>query len=144
MEHISENYLHSDITEKIIREAYYVYNALGPGYLEKVYENALSIRLRKIGLKTTQQTPISVYFEDIVVGEYYSDLFVEDKIIVELKACENLTKIFEVQLVGYLKSTGVEVGLLINFGAEKLQVKRKVNSKNLNSAKNHNIHKNLR
>lgn len=122
-----KNYIHSDITEKIIGEAYTVYNRLGSGFLEKVYENALSKRLRAIGFDVKQQHPVNVYFEGESMGQYFADILVNDKVIVELKACEALNKIFEVQLVNYLKGTGIEVGLLINFGP-KLEIKRKVNS----------------
>jgi GxxExxY protein len=127
------NYLYSEMTEKIIGEVYKVYNTLGFGFLEKVYKNALCKRLNDIGLKAVQQFPITVNFEETVVGEYCADIFVEDKIIVELKAVETIIPIFEVQLVNYLKATGIEVGLLINFGP-KLGIKRKVFSAN------HNLH----
>ncbi|MBI5403220.1 MAG: GxxExxY protein [Ignavibacteriae bacterium] len=126
-----DNYKHSELTEKIIKEAYFVFNALGYGFLEKVYENALFRRLNNIGLKTLQQSPINVYFENELVGEYYADLIVEEKVIIELKAIQELNKIQETQLVNYLKATKIEVGLLINFGP-KLDFKRKVFS---------NIHK---
>ncbi len=128
------NYKFSDITEKIIGETYKVYNALGFGFLEKVYENALYKKLNDINFKVEQQYPIDVYFEEQIVGQYCADLLIEDKIIVELKACEVLLPVFEVQLVNYLKATKKEVGLLINFG-KKLEVKRKVFSVN---HKNHN------
>lgn len=124
-----ENYKHSELTEKIIKEAYFVFNKLGYGFLEKVYENALYIRLNNQGLKTKQQYPISVFFESELVGEYCADLIVEDKVIVELKAIQELAKIHETQLVNYLKSTEIEVGLLINFGP-KLEFKRRVLTKN--------------
>jgi GxxExxY protein len=120
-----DNYKHSELTEKIIKEAYFVFNELGYGFLEKVYENALYIRLNNQGLKTKQQYPINVFFENELVGEYCADLIVEDKVIVELKAIQELTKIHETQLVNYLKATEIEVGLLINFGP-KLEFKRRV------------------
>ena len=122
-----ENYKYSDLTAKIIKEVYYVYNKLGAGFLEKVYENALAIRLKTVGIKTEQQYPVEVDFDGNIVGQYFADILVEDKIILELKACESLTKIFEVQLVNYLKATKFEVGLLINFGP-KIEIIRKVNS----------------
>lgn len=128
-----DNYKYSDLTEKIIKEVYFVYNSLGSGFLEKVYENALTKRLKSIGFNVLQQQPLHVYFEDEVVGDFFADIIVDDKIILELKACDNLVPIFEVQLVSYLKATGKEVGLLINFGP-KIEIKRKVNSVN------HNIH----
>jgi GxxExxY protein len=117
--------LHADITEKIIGAAYYVYNTLGHGFLEKVYENALTIKLAKAGLAVAQQTPITVFFEDEIVGEYFTDLVVEGKVIVEIKAVTNLNKMHEVQLVNYLKATGINVGLLINFG-ERMKIVRRV------------------
>ncbi len=122
------NYKYSEITEKIIKEVYYVYNVLGHGFLEKIYENALSKRLKDIGFKLKQQHPINVFFENEMMGEYFADLLVEDKIIIELKAIEVLNRIHEVQLVNYLKATNIEVGLLINFGP-KIQIKRRVLSK---------------
>lgn len=125
MSKYDNNYLHSELTEKIIGEAFKVYNILGQGFLEKVYENALIKKLRDAGIKADQQYPIKVIFEDITVGEYCADIFVEDKVIVELKAVELINPVFEVQLVNYLKATGVEVGLLINFG-KKLEIKRRV------------------
>ena len=126
-----ENYKYSDLTEKIIHEAYYVYNTLGYGFLEKVYENALFNRLKNVGLNTKIQQPINVYFENDLVGEYCADLIVENKVIVELKAIKDILDIHETQLVNYLKATNIEVGLLINFGP-KIQIRRKVFSNNIN------------
>jgi GxxExxY protein len=134
----SDNYKHSELTEKIIKEAYYVFNALGYGFLEKVYENALYRRLNNQGIIAKQQFPINVYFENELVGEYCADLIVENKVIVELKAIQELNKIHETQLVNYLKATDIEVGLLINFGP-KLEFRRRVLTqeyKNLNNHKN--------
>ena len=119
---------HEDLTEKIIGAAYTVYNKLGRGFLEKVYENALAIELRKMGLKIAQQAPIEVIYEGNIVGDYTSDLLVENKVIVELKAVSRMNKIHEVQLVNYLASTGIEVGLLCNFG-ENFEMKRKIFSR---------------
>lgn len=132
MNKYNNNYLHSELTEKIIGEAFKVYNKLGQGFLEKVYENALVKKLRDTGIKAEQQFPIKVLFEDTVVGEYCTDILVEDKVIVELKAVEAINSVFEVQLVNYLKATGIEVGLLINFG-KKLEIKRKVFSADHNN-----------
>lgn len=95
------------------------------GHLEKVYENALAHRLRKIGLKVEQQFPLAVYDEDgTIIGEYFADLFVEDCLIVEIKACSNLVDEHVAQLLGYLRSSRVEHGLLINFGSHRLQIKK--------------------
>lgn len=112
------------ITEVIIGCAYQVHNTLGSGFLEKVYENSLLIELLKRGLKVEQQAPIKVWYDGREVGKYYADLWVEDRIIVELKAVQSLTKEFEIQLVHYLAATVVETGLLLNFGAS-VHVKRK-------------------
>lgn len=95
------------------------------GHLEKIYENALSHRLRKLGLEVSQQHPLTVYDEDgTVLGEYFSDLFVENRLIVELKACKTVVDNHVAQILGYLKSSRIETGLLINFGAPKLYVKK--------------------
>ncbi len=118
---------HADVTDKIINACYKVYNTLGPGFLEKVYENAVKIELEKLGLVAAQQAPISVVYEGNKVGEFFADLLVNDVVIVELKAVDALATIHEVQLVNYLKATKLQVGLLINFGP-KIEFKRKVNS----------------
>ena len=112
------------LTQKIIGCAYKVHNTLGPGFLEKVYENALRIELEKLGLRVRQQQPLSVAYEGHVVGEYYADLWVDERVVIELKAAQALAKQHEVQLVNYLAATGVESGLLLNFGPS-VEVKRK-------------------
>lgn len=117
--------LHKEITSKIIAAFYAVYNTLGYGFLEKVYENALIIELEKRGLTVRQQVPIQVYYEGKVVGEYFADLLVGDKVIVELKAVKEIIDAHEAQLVNYLKATNIEVGLLLNFGTEA-KFKRKI------------------
>ena len=114
----------NDLTHKIIGAAYKVHNQLGAGFLEKVYENALRIELTKQGLRVQQQAPIAVFYEGESVGDYYADLWVEERIIVELKAVQSLTKEHDVQLVNYLTATGLDTGLLLNF-ASSVQVKRK-------------------
>ena len=116
---------HADLTEKIIGVFYKVYNTLGYGFSEKVYENALAIELRKLGLKVEQQARIVVYYEGEVVGEYQADLVVNGAVIVELKAARQLADEHEAQLLNYLKATPIEVGLLLNFGP-KAEIKRKV------------------
>ena len=113
-----------DLTRTIIGCAYKVHNSLGTGFLEKVYENALRIELDKIGFSIKQQEPISVLYEGRVVGDFYPDLWVNDRIIIEVKAVQTLAKEHEVQLVNYLTATGVNDGLLINFGPS-VQVKHK-------------------
>ena len=117
--------LHKALTDKIIKAYYAVYNTLGYGFLEKVYENSMIIELRKLGLNCTKQYPISVFYDNTVVGEYFADIIVENCIILELKAAENLCDEHECQLVNYLKASDVEVGLLLNFG-KKPEFKRKV------------------
>jgi GxxExxY protein len=117
--------LHGDVTDRILKAFYHVYNTLGYGFLEKVYENALALTLRKAGLSVGQQVPIKVYFEDEQVGEYYADLLVQECVIVELKAGEALCDAHEAQLLNYLKATDIEVGLLLNFGP-KPEFRRKV------------------
>jgi GxxExxY protein len=112
------------LTEKIICCAYRVHNTLGPGFLEKVYENALRIELQRLGLLVKQQEPIEVVYDGQVVGEYYVDLWVEDRAVIELKAIQTLAKQHEVQLVNYLTATSINSGLLLNFGSS-VQVKRK-------------------
>ena len=128
----TDNYKHFEITEKIIKAFYKVYNTLGYGFSEKVYENALFIELVSMGLFVEKQKPIKVYYEGIEVGEYFADLIVEGCVIVELKAAEALCEEHEFQLINYLKATEIEVGLLLNFG-KKTEFKRKVfsNEKNL-------------
>ncbi len=104
----------------------YGFNTLGSGFLEKVYENALKLEIEKEGLKVLQQPPVKVLYDGQTVGEYFADLIVGDKVIVELKAIDSLNKIHEVQLVNYLKATGFRVGLLINFG-DTIKIVRRVN-----------------
>lgn len=117
--------LHEEITSQILAAFYAVYNQLGYGFLERVYENALVIELRKRGLKVLQQAAIQVCYEGQVVGEYYADLLVEDLIVIELKAVEQIIKAHENQLINYLKAGNLEVGLILNFGPEP-KFKRKV------------------
>jgi len=118
-------YKHSTVTEQIIKAFYHVYNELGHGFLEKVYENALVLQLRKQGLVVRQQAPIRVYFDGQVVGLYFADLLVENKVIVEVKVAEALCEEHEAQLLHYLKATEIDVGLLLNFG-KRPQMKRKI------------------
>lgn len=120
-----ENYKYSELTDKIIRAFYTVYNTLGYGFLEKVYENALLIELRNCGLIATAQYPVDVYYEEERVGIYFADIVVENTVIVELKACEEISPAHEAQLTNYLRATPMEVGLLLNFG-KKPELKRRV------------------
>jgi GxxExxY protein len=115
---------HSNITEIVIKAFYRVYNTLGYGFLEKVYRNAMVIELRKLKVNVIPEAPIQVFYEGVIVGEYFADLIVEDAVLVELKATRELAEEHEAQLLNYLKCTRFEVGLLLNFGPEA-QIKRK-------------------
>lgn len=112
------NLLHKSVTDAILKVYYDVYNELGYGFLEKVYQNAMYFELKSLGYKVEPQKQIKVYFKKQLVGEYYADLLVEDKVIVELKATELLMNIHTAQIMNYLKATPIEVGLLLNFGEE--------------------------
>jgi len=116
---------HEELTYKIIGCAHKVYNQLGFGFLESVYKNAMIIELDKNGLKSEVEKPLKVYYDDQVVGDYFVDLYVEDAVVVELKAVEHLSKQHEVQLVNYLNGLKKDIGLLINFGPSGVDVKRK-------------------
>ena len=117
---------YKNLTEKIIGCAYNVYNKMGFGFIESVYEKCMAIELKKAGLQANFQFPILVHYDGQLVGEFFADIFVEGKIIVELKLVRQLAKAHEVQLVNYLVATNNDVGLLINFGEQKVEVKRKV------------------
>jgi len=117
--------LHKEITEKIIKCYYKIYNTLGYGFLEKVYENAFAQELQQNGLDVKCQFPIKVYYESKIVGEYYADIIVNNLILIELKASAYLLEEHECQLINYLKATEIELGLLLNFGKEA-EYKRKV------------------
>lgn len=110
--------LYKKITDDILKVYYDIYNQLGYGFLEKVYQNAMFFELKSKGYKVEAQKPIKVYFKNQLVGEYNADLLVDDKIIIELKACEVLMNVHVAQLMNYLKATKIEVGLLLNFGEE--------------------------
>jgi len=117
--------LHKGLTEAIIKTFYDVYNELGYGFLEKVYQNSMYLELTARGFKVEPQKQIKVYYKGQGVGEYYSDLVIDDLIIVELKAAEVIVEEFEYQLINYLRGTDKEVGLLLNFG-KKPEFRRKV------------------
>jgi len=118
-------YIHQNLTKKIIEVFYEVYSELGYGFLEKVYENAMVIALKSKNINCQRQKKINVVFRGENVGEYYSDLIVNDSVIVELKACEILVSEHEYQLINYLRATEIEVGLLMNFG-KKPEIRRKI------------------
>ena len=117
--------MQSNLTGQIIKSFYKVYNTLGYGFLEKVYEKSLFFELSANGLSCSRQYPINVYYSNHNVGDYYADMIVEDKVILELKAAETLCEEHEFQIINYLKATKIEVGLLLNFGL-KPAFKRKV------------------
>jgi len=120
-----EEYLHKELTSNIIQAFYKVYNTLGYGFLEKVYENAMRIELRKMGFDVQQQKNIKVYYESEEVGNYFADLLINEIIIIELKADESVCEEHELQLLNYLKATEIELGLLLNFG-KKPEIRRKI------------------
>lgn len=124
--------LNKETTDKVLRAFYIVFNELGFGFAEKVYENALICEMQKMGLQCDSQLPIKVFYKQMQVGVYYADIVVENKVILEIKACGSLIDEHEAQLLNYLKATEIETGLLLNFGKEP-QFRRKVFS---NSNKN--------
>ena len=122
--------LHGELTNKIIGAFYKVYDTLGYGFLEKVYENSLKIELRRLGLKVEQQKNIKVNYEGHEVGDYFADLIVNDDVIIELKAAESICEEHEAQLLNYLRATDKEVGPLFNFGKEAKFVRKVYSNKN--------------
>ena len=117
---------YKEITEKVIGCAFRVYNKMGFGFLESVYEKCMQIELKKAGLNSESQKPIIVLYDEKIVGEFIADLVIEDILIVELKSVKKIIKIHEMQLVNYLVATGKPVGLIINFGELKVDIKRKL------------------
>ena len=126
MDHENRN----EISGRILGCAYQVMNTLGVGFLEKVYENALAFELRRCGLQVIQQKPLSVYYEGVVVGEYVADLLVENSVIVELKVAKVPDDVHVAQCVNYLKATGLELALLLNFATREVGVRRVIRSRN--------------
>lgn len=120
---MEKSYKHAEISEQIIKAFYTVYNALGHGFLEKIYVTALSIELKKIGLDIKNEHPLHVFYKEKAIGEFFADIIVQDCIIVEAKAVKKLAHEHEAQLLNYLKGTKIEVGLLLNFGP-KPEIKR--------------------
>lgn len=129
----NNSYKHSELTSTIIKSFYKVYNKLGYGFLEKVYENSLMIELRKQALSAVKQQPIEVFYDDESVGNYFADIVVNDFVIIEIKTGEGLIEEHEAQLINYLRATNIEVGLLLNFG-KSAEIRRKIFS---NENKNH-------
>ena len=126
---------HEQITKSVIGCAFEVINELGAGFLESVYEKALLLVLRQKGLSAISQYPVKVMFRGECVGDFCADIFVEEKVIVELKAIKAIAPEHQAQIINYLNATGVEVGLLINFGNPKLEYKRFTRNKNMNMDK---------
>ena len=122
---MTEKYLHKELTEQVIGCSFKVHKELGAGFLEKVYQNALAVELRELGINFEQEYPLSVHYRGHLVGEYIPDFIIDGKVIVELKAVSSLSAPHEVQLVNYLKAIGLRVGLLINFG-KSVAVKRRI------------------
>ncbi|MCF6149653.1 MAG: GxxExxY protein [Candidatus Kuenenia sp.] len=119
-----KDFKHKELSEKFIEVFYKVYNNLGYGFLEKVYENALMVEFKRTDIPAAPQSPIKVTYEGEIIGEYYADILIDNKIIVEIKAARQLAEEHEAQLLNYLKATDIEVGLLFNFGP-KPEIKRK-------------------
>ncbi|MDR4496752.1 MAG: GxxExxY protein [Candidatus Scalindua sp.] len=122
---MSKGYLFEDLTNKIIKCFYNVYDELGNGFLESVYEKSLMIELKDMGLKAVNQQSLDVFYKKHLVGDFKADIIVEDKIVIEIKAVTKLTPHHEAQLINYLKATGIKLGLLVNFG-EELEFKRRI------------------
>lgn len=127
---MKEELIYADLTYKIIGFSMKIHNTLGNGFLEKVYENSLMILLRREGIKAEQQVPIKVWFENEVVGDYIADIFIEGKIILELKVADKITEIHKAQTLNYLKATGLELALILNFGSKSLENFRLINKFN--------------
>jgi len=131
---MSDNYLHTETTSLIIKAFYNVYNRLGYGFLEKVYQNSMVIELQKLQLECQPLYPIEVYYDNCKVGFYIADIIVNNLVIIEIKAAESLCEEHEAQLTNYLRATDIEVGILLNFG-KKPEFKRKVFSKQYKNLK---------
>ena len=122
---------HKELTSKIIECAFKVHKKLGFGFLEKVYQNALLIELGKAGLRAEKEKELQVYYDAEIIGDFLADIIVNEKVILELKAVKEIHPVHEAQLVNYLKATGLEIGLLINFG-ERVEIKRKIMDRDKN------------
>ena len=120
----TESLLHEELSDKVLGACFEVAHELGAGFLESVYEKALMVTLRQKGLQAEAQVPLTVKFRGVIVGEFYADILVERKLIIELKSVSALRPEHQAQVINYLKATGIEVGLLINFGNPKLEYRR--------------------
>ncbi len=119
---MAEELLHGDLTYKIIGLGMQVHRTLGHGFLEKVYENSLIVLFAKNGIFAEQQVPIKVLFEGVIVGDYFADILVEKSVILELKTCDRITNIHKAQALNYLKATGIDLALILNFGAKSFDI----------------------
>ncbi len=118
--------IYKDLSFKIVGLAMHVHNTLGFGFLEKIYENSLMVLLKRDGITAKQQAPITVYFEGENVGEYFADILVENKIVLELKSGEKIVDAHRAQTLNYLKATGLNLAIILNFGKERLEYERLV------------------
>ncbi len=121
--------LHKDLSYKVVGLAMKVHRELGSGFLERVYENAMAILLRKESLNFHLQYPLKVYFEGEIVGDYFADMIVEDKIILEFKVADGISTAHKAQAINYLRATGMHLAIIINFGRDSLQHERVINYK---------------
>jgi GxxExxY protein len=117
-------YPEQDLTEKILRAAFAVHNALGAGFLERVYSNALAVELRAQGIALQNELPLKIQYRNTIVGDYVADLVVDGRVLVELKACASLDPVHIAQILNYLRASKIHVGLLLNFGRPKLEYRR--------------------
>jgi GxxExxY protein len=119
-----ETYPEQDLTEKILRAAFAVHNALGAGFLERVYSNALAVELRLQDIALQNELPLKIQYRNTIVGDYVADLVVDGRVLVELKACASLDPVHTAQILNYLRASNIQVGLLLNFGRPKLEYRR--------------------
>jgi GxxExxY protein len=121
-----EPYPEQDLTEKMLQAAFAVHNALGAGFLERVYSNALAVELRTQGIALQIELPLKIKYRDAIVGDHVADLVVDGRVLVELKACASLDPVHTAQVLNYLRASKIQVGLLLNFGRPKLEYRRSV------------------
>jgi len=119
-----KEYVHKELTEKILSAAFKVHNTLGPGYLESIYQNAMVVELRSFSLKCDTEKTVEIFYNNEKVGEHRLDLVINDKVIVELKAVSEFHPVHKAQIISYLKATRLKIALLLNFGTEKVEYKR--------------------
>ena len=124
---MAEGLLHGDLTYKVIGFGMQVHRTLGRGFLEKVYENSLMVLFKREGIAARQQCPVKVMFEGVVVGDYYADILIDNRLILELKTVDRITDIHKAQTLNYLKATGIDLALILNFGAPSFEHHRLIN-----------------